>query len=365
MNRRACLAFAIVSLIAALSRGSDVDAVVRLLDSRAAGSPRRYAAAADEVAAAAARGLRLQQYVVAVFARDGNPPAAFRLDARKLSEYHAGSADRVKALAERTGNPLAWYLVALDIGDTNLLKRAADRGSVQAMNAWGTMCVEHATESACAADAAARLLAEGLSCFRRAAAAGDANGRYNLGMCLSSGFGAARDDAAAFDCFRAAAEAGHPEAINAIGGFFREGRAVPRDLAMAARWFAKSADYGNAYGAFNYGLALRRGEGVRRDAQAAVEWFRRAADGGCEEASVAYAAALFKGDGVAEDAVEAVRLFRAAADRGNAAAMDDLATCYALGRGVAADERLSLEWKMRARAARGDRAAGAWLEQTK
>lgn len=365
MKRLAECAFAGVALFAAAARGGSVDAVVRLLDARVAGSSKSHAEAAAEVAADAARGKCLQQYVVMLFARDEGAPAAFRLDDRTLADYRAASAPRIRALAERTNNPLAWYLVALDCGDTNLLKRASDGGNVQAMNAWGTLCVERASARGAAADAAGRLFAEGVACFKRAAELGDANGNYNLGMCLSRGTGVACDAAAAFACFRKAAEKGHTEAINSIGWFFREGCSVPRDLAAAAKWFKKSADYGNAYGAFNYALALRRGEGVQKDAKAAAEWFRRAADGGCEEAEVAYAAALFKGDGVDANAEEAFRRFRIAAEKGNAAAMDNLAACYERGRGVAADERLALEWTMRARAARGDRAAKTWLERLK
>ena len=365
MKRLAECVFAGVALFAAAAQGGSVDSVVRLLDARVAGSARSHAEAAAEVAADAARGKCLQQYVVMLFARDENAPAAFRLDAQTLADYRAASASRIRALAERTNNPLAWYLVALDAGDTNLLKRASDGGNVQAMNAWGTLCVERASSRGVSANAAERLLAEGTACFKRAAELGDANGNYNLGACLSRGAASADADGQAFACFRKAAEKGHTEAINSIGSFFREGRSVPRDLAAAAKWFKKSADCGNAYGAFNYALALRRGEGVEKDPKAAAEWFRRAADGGCEEAEVAYAVALFKGDGVDANAAEAFRRFRIAAEKGNAAAMDNLAACYARGQGAAADERLSLEWKMRARAARGDRAAQTWLDRLK
>ena len=43
--------------------------------------------------------------------------------------------------------------------------------------------------------------------------------------------------------------------------------------------------------------------------------------------------------------------------------MDNLAACYERGDGVAKDMMRSTVWKVRARAARGDRNAAAWLAQ--
>jgi TPR repeat protein len=43
--------------------------------------------------------------------------------------------------------------------------------------------------------------------------------------------------------------------------------------------------------------------------------------------------------------------------------MDNLGSCYERGTGVAKDPVLSTVWKVRARAARGDRNAAAWLSQ--
>ena len=43
--------------------------------------------------------------------------------------------------------------------------------------------------------------------------------------------------------------------------------------------------------------------------------------------------------------------------------MENIATCYSRGTGVPADENRATEWKIRSRAARGDRNAQAWLRQ--
>lgn len=337
-------------------------AIVRLLNSRASGAPKPYAEAAAVVSADAAAGKPLQRFVLAIISTDPGVPAAARLDAATREQYLKTSRPQIRALAAKTSNPLALYLLALDAGDTNLLRRAAEGGNVQAENAWGSMLVSDADgEPPNPRQRAA--FACGFAFFRSAAAKGDANGLYNLGMCYARGLGTKRDDEAAFNCFRTAAEKGHPEAINNLGWFFREGRVVSKDLAVAARWFAKSADYGNAYGQLNYALALQRGEGVAVDDAKAAALLKASADQGNLDAVNAYGVALWRGRGVKADAVAAVRFFRAASEQGYPPAMDNLSDCYHLGAGVDKSDEESLQWKIRARAARGDGAARDWLIQ--
>ena len=68
------------------------------------------------------------------------------------------------------------------------------------------------------------------------------------------------------------------------------------------------------------------------------------------------------GLGCAANARLAYECFAAAAKMGHPEAMDHLADACERGIGTEADLRLSTQWKMRARAARGDRAAEKWLE---
>ena len=338
-------------------------AIERLLNSRSAGSPRAFAQAVEVVAADAKRGQPLQKFLMAIIARDEEMPPAVRLTARERETYLAESRPVIRRLAEGRDNPLAWYLLSVDAGDTNLLKRAADGGNVQALNAWGTSALDQALNTSQSKEAEQRAVRAAVAYFEKAAGLGDANGLYNLGMVYARGLGRKRDDMRAFDCFRAAAEKGHPEAINSIGWFFREGRVFGKDLTTAAQWFEKSASYGNPYGHFNWGLALQRGEGVAKDLEKAVVQFRHAAEGGCIEAMAAYGVALARGEGVKVDEPGAVKWFERAAQTGYPPAMENLAECYARGRGVPEDNRKALEWKFRSRAARGDRAAAEWLEK--
>lgn len=341
------------------------DAILRLLNSRASGCPKDYAAAAEIVAEDAARGKILQQYVLAIVSTDRNAPKAVQLTDEVRQRYLDGSRDKIKALAVQRSNALAWYLLSLEKGDATLLKRAAEGGNVQALNAWGTLTLTKTLRNlGDDTNDVERVFYKSYSCFNEAAGKGDMNGVYNLGMCYLNGYGVEVDLDRAFECFRTASEAGHPEAINNLGGFYRDGIVVEKDPVIATRWFAKSAEMGNAYGQLNYALALQRGDGLKADVVKAADYFKRSADQGCAEAVNAYAMCLYRGAGVPENKVLAVAWYRSAAESGFAPAMENLASCYERGEGgLEKSVKRATVWKIRARAARGDRNAAAWLNQ--
>lgn len=294
--------------------------------------------------------------------QEGLPPSA-QLDEATREKYLEGSRNRIRALAERRGNPLALYLLSMENNDIQLLRRAADGGNVQALNALGTVLIEQAMVADPAdTNSVKSLLKDGFECFRRAADKKDANGLFNLGMCYMQGFGCRANGMLAFESFRTAAEAGHPEAINNIGGCYRDGLVVPQNYESSVRWFSKSSELGNAYGQLNYALALQRGEGVPKDLKKSVELIKASAAQGCVEAMNAYGMCYYDGLGVAKDLDLAVAWFGKSARRGFAPAMENLSHCYEKGEGVERSEMRSTLWKMRARAARGDKAAAEWLE---
>lgn len=351
--------------LAAPPGGNSAAALVRLLNSRASGSPKDYAEAAAIVAADAKAGYPLQQFVIAQVAEEKDAPEAARLSPELRRQYLEQSRGKIKALAENKNNAMAWYLLSLENNDLQMLKRAADGGNVQALNALGTITLTEALSHPGLNDQArAAIIRKSCGYFKRAAEQHDPNGFYNLGMCYLHGYGIARDREQAFTCFQAAAEAGHPEAINNIGGFYRDGLVVAPDAAVATRWFRKSAEMENVYGQLNYALALQRGEGVERDAVQAVALFKTAAERGNAEAMNAYGMCLFNGDGVEKDVVAAVDWYRRSSALGFPPAMENLSVCCSRGvGGLEKSERTATVWKVRARAARGDDNARLWLEQ--
>ena len=336
-------------LLAVCANADPADAIMRLLNTQASGSVRGFEQAAEEVAVQARQGRAVYAYVLAVISRMPNPPPAARLDEATRTKYLDGCRGKIRELAEKKNNSMAWYLLSLENNDRDLLRRAADAGNVQALNGWGTYLVTRAFGETADTNEVNRILGVAHDYFKAAAGQGDANGLYNLGMCHLRGLGTPQDDQSAFNCFRAAAEREHPEAINNIGLFFREGRVVEKDLEMSAKWFEKSASYDNPYGLFNFALALQNGEGVAQDEARAAALLSKSAAGGCVEAIDAYGVALWKGRGVPKNQKAAFRYFLRAAEAGYPPAMENLSTCYQYGMGVEADERKSLEWKFRAR----------------
>jgi len=322
------LAASLFAATSAVSAVSEADAIVRLLNSRSSGSPRLYAASATAVAEEAARGKPLQQFLVAVLSAEPDAPLALKIDDETRKSYLAQSKDRIKAMAEGRNNPLAWYLLSLESNDMALLERAAALGNIQALNALGTIKLTRVIDSASApTEEDEATLRECFGLFEKAAGMGDANALNSLGVCCQNGYGCDRNESKAFENFKKAAEQRHPEAVNNLGRFYREGIVVEKDLAVAAKCFATSAAMGDIWGQLNYATALMFGEGVDKNERRAVDLLDSIAKKGCPDA------------------------------------MEFLSKCYSKGAGdLKPDPRLAAVWMVRARAARGDKAAEKWLK---
>ena len=219
--------FAPFLLLAALS---SPDAIVVLLNSPAATSPTRFAEAQRIVLEDAKAGKPLQQFVVGVTTKD--PKAA--------KAYADASRDKIRRLAEERNNPLAWYLLSMEKNDFRMLKRAADGGNIQALNALGSIMIQTAFDQKVDTNRLEKALVQGFNCFRRAAAQRDPNGYINLGTCYLRGFGCEPDFALAHQCFRAAAEAGHPEGMDYVSANFENGHGVERNPELALLWRMKA-----------------------------------------------------------------------------------------------------------------------------
>jgi len=215
---------AILSLFAALS---SADAVAVLLNSRTATSARTFELAQAQVEREAKEGKPLQQFVIGVTTKDKGLAAKY-LDAAR---------ERIRFLAEKTNNPLAWYLLSMEKNDFIMLKRAADGGNVQALNALGAIATQEAiSRKGISAFERNAILSESYSYFRKAAIQRDANGFINLGTCYLRGFGCSQDMPMAFACFKAAAELGHPEGMDNMSACYQFGHGVKTDDELSLYW---------------------------------------------------------------------------------------------------------------------------------
>lgn len=216
--------FVVLSLLSALT---SADAVAVVLNSRNATGARTFAEAKEIVERDARNGKPLQQYVVGVTTDD-----------KELAEkYLTASREKIRNLAEKTDNPLAWYLLSMEKNDFSYLKRAADGGNLQALNAYGTINMQEALRcDNITTNRLDEILKSCMVCFQKAAAKKDPNGYINLGTCYQRGLGCRQDLGLAFLCFKAAADAGHPEGMDYVSACYQFGHGVPKDSKLSLEW---------------------------------------------------------------------------------------------------------------------------------
>ena len=225
---------------------TSADAVAVMLNSPSACSVRTYEVARETVEREAAAGKPLQQFVIGVTTDD-----------KKLAKrYLDASRERIRFLAAQKDNPLAWYLLSLEANDLKLLRRAANGGNVQALNALGTIVTSEAFDkkNGVSTNDIEVILKKSFDYFRRAAMQRDPNGYINLGTCYLRGFGCRQDLKMAFDCFKAAAEAGHPEGMDNVSACYQFGHGVAPNTELSLFW-------------------AMRGRAARGD-EAAAKWLR-------------------------------------------------------------------------------------------
>lgn len=209
---------------------SSSDAVVVLLNSPNATSPSRYAEAEKIVAKDAAAGKPLHQFVVGITTKDS----------ALAKKYLDSSRDVIRKLAEERNNPLAWYLLSVEKNDVKLLKKAADGGNVQALNAYGSILLQSAIDRKLPPEKLDNIAKAAFDCFKRAARQKDPNAFINLGTCYLRGFGCELDFTLAFNAFRTAAEAGHPEGMDYLSASYEHGHGVEKNAELALLWYMKA-----------------------------------------------------------------------------------------------------------------------------
>lgn len=331
MRRFLSILLAAGAWLSLYSAEASSDAIIRVLNTRVAGSVREFDKAVEKVALDAKLGKPLQQFLMVILSREKNPPAAAKLSDDECEKYVEASRSKIYSMAREKNNSLAWYLIALENNSRKILRHAANLGNVQALNAYATMRLSEALEIVESdPDAAEMAFAESFEDFTKAAGMGDANALNSLAICHQRGYGCKKNEATAFKYFSKAAEKRHPEAVNNIGRFYREGIVVKKNLASALKCFEISASMGNSWGAVNYASQLILGEGCKKDPK------------------------------------KAIALLESFASEGKSEVMDFLSSCYERGLGdIKSDSYLSLVWKLRAKAARGDENAAKWLKSNK
>ena len=224
---------------------TSAEAIVTILNTAAATSPRRYAEAKAVVERDAMAGMPVQQFIVGVRTQDKALSKKF-LDA---------SRPKISYLAAEKDSALAWYLLSMERNDLKLLRKAAAGGNVQALNALGAIETQQAlADKTLSSNEVEQVLCRSFGYFGQAVAKRDPNGFINMGTCYLKGLGCRQDPALAFECFKSAAELGHPEAMDYMSASYEHGNGVPQSDELSLYW-------------------MMRGRAARGD-EAAAKWLR-------------------------------------------------------------------------------------------
>jgi len=127
----------------------------------------------------------------------------------------------------------------------------------------------------------------GVGSYREAAAAGDSEAMYNLGVCYANGMGVEQNWYEAVQWYRRAAEAGNTDSLVNLGVMYEKGRGVAKDEMEAVRWYRKAAEAGDSVGMYDLGVMYEKGRGVARNDAEAVKWYQKAAMLGQKDAQEA------------------------------------------------------------------------------
>jgi len=180
--------------------------------------------------------------------------------------------------------------------------------------------------------------------LNRAAARGDAEAQYYLGLLARSGQGMAPDPEAAFTWFLAAAEQGNIAAQYAVAQAYARGEGTKPDPTEGLRWLEEAAGQGHIEAQFSLAQAYDTSQGAAANAQAALRWYRRAAEAGLPLAQRILGTRYLTGTDVTVDATEALRWLTAAAEAGDPGAMFNLGQSYATGAVLPQDDALAFQW---------------------
>ncbi|MDO8369525.1 MAG: cell envelope integrity protein TolA [Candidatus Nitrotoga sp.] len=179
---------------------------------------------------------------------------------------------------------------------------------------------------------------------RLAAAQGDAEAQYNLGVMFHKGEGVAQDYVEAAKWYRLAAAQGNANAPNNLGVIYGKGQGVTQDYAEEVKWYRLAAVRGNVTSQLNLGDLYIKGESVTQDYAEAMKWLRLAAAQGNVSAQNNLGWMYHNGQGVTQDYAEAVRLYRLAAAQGHATSQNNLGNMYYKGQGVVQNYAEAAKW---------------------
>lgn len=147
---------------------------------------------------------------------------------------------------------------------------------------------------------------EAVAIWTQAAAAGDAQAQFGLGIAYDLGQGVGQDEARACTWYRRAGEAGIAAASFDMAVMLDQGRCGARDAAQAAEWYGRAAADGHARAEYDLAQMYEAGDGVPRNLDQALTWYQAASADGIAAAGTRAAALASRPRSVRDDALQPV-----------------------------------------------------------
>lgn len=126
--------------------------------------------------------------------------------------------------------------------------------------------------------------AEAVAIWTKAAAGGDPDAAYGLGVAYDIGQGVLPDAARACLWYRRAGEAGITAAAFNTAVMLDQGRCGARDPEQVALWYGRAAAAGHVRAEYDLAQLYEAGDGVPKNLEQAVTWYRLAAAHGLSAA---------------------------------------------------------------------------------
>jgi eukaryotic-like serine/threonine-protein kinase len=107
---------------------------------------------------------------------------------------------------------------------------------------------------------------------------GNPDCQFIMARLFETGSAGPKDPGAAADWYRKAADAGMAKARYNLGGLYYRGEGVPKDSRVAAEWFSKAAYQNHAGAQFNLATLYETGDGVPKSLSEARKWYTEVAE---------------------------------------------------------------------------------------
>lgn len=178
--------------------------------------------------------------------------------------------------------------------------------------------------------------------LEKAAANGNSQGMFYIGLCYENGLGVAVNETKALEYYYSAAQLGHVDAMASMGYAYLMGEGVEEDYSVAYQYLKPAADQNSTLALGCLGDMYYYGLGFEEDDQKAMQLYKSAADLGHTYSMCQLADMYIYTETPNYDM--AYKYYKQAADKDSARGQCGLGDCWAYGYGVDKNNYLAFQW---------------------